>query len=690
MIMFFDVMLIDDDAVLNQPYVCRRQRLRDLVHAIPGRADLAMVQEINFSSSKAPEQLLQALAVAFTQRWEGYVMKPCDDPYVNFHDFELNTYCSCWFKLKRDYIKGLGDTAELAIVGAGYDAKEAKRLGVAGLKWTYFHIGCLRNKDDVVRRGAKPNFIVLDAFNQSITKSDFTKLCQLGQFVAEKTASPVAKDTFDFSICSGLPCKMDTIFKKPFVFEVMGSGFDKPPNQDHFLLRFPRVVKILWDRKFIHAVSFDELQNLAAEARATPEGDLSADVFDWLERIKNSEPAKGSVLSWKDLQDNDSGSESVLTASPHNSPKRVKASQTALFVRTDTEELLPTERRLQSGEATSSPSSSHSATPDASEGTLPTPPGSSPKATRNVADKEPPRLPRSSQLPSVAKRSADVEDFENNPRASKKRCLERPSGSIVNRLDGSSNPAKDPHYKERTNALTEITNSARQHRADTRPETRTTNIKGALPRLDLVRKMTLGTEVKPYMKKREKPRPLSSSVRQTTASEDSTSPPSSSPFSARGLNSTMPLCPPVQTTVTLCRSLAVPNFSHCITVLSPCISKIPYLTEDLLPPFDGTVVAPGDTSSLIAPGNQYRQIVLLVESKRSKQTAQYLRSLYPVIQQCRRDMEIWDWRVLELKPHNVESGKNKKKCFIGRMRMTGVTEATVEWASGPASVIDNG
>ena len=690
MVIFFDVMLIDDDPVLNQPYVRRRQQLRDLVCTIPGRADLTMVKEINFSSSKAPKQLLEALATAFTQRWEGYVMKPCDDPYINFHDFELNTYRSCWFKLKRDYIKGVGDTADLAIVGAGYDAKEAKRLGITDLKWTYFHIGCLRNKDDVLHTGAKPHFIVLDAFNQSIAKADFKKLCQLGQFVAEKTDSSAAQDTFDFSIRSGLPCKMDTMFMKPFVFEVMGSGFDKPPNQDHFLLRFPRVVKVLWERNFKDAVSFDELQILAAEARATPEGDLSKEVSDWLERIRKSEPAKGSVVSFEKSQDNDSGSELALTASPHSSPQRGQVSGPPPFVRTDTAEMLPTERRLKSGQAASRLFASHSSTTNTSGTISPAPLGSSPTATRNAANKELSRPLQSSQRATASKRSVDLMDDENYPRASKKQCLGRSSESAINTMGGSSHPAKNPHYEECPSALSEITNSARQRRPHTRPETTTANAKGSPARLHLVRKMILGTEVKPWMKKREKPSPLSSSVRQTTASEDSSSPQSSSPFSARGFDSTMPSSPPPQDTVMPHRSPAIPNFSRCVTVLSPCISRIPYLTEDLLSPFNGTILGPDDISSLTALEGHDKQLVLLVESKRSSPTARFLQSLYPIIQQCRRTIEIWDWRALELKSQDGKGDKGGKKCFIGRMRMTGVTEATVEWASGPASVIDKG
>lgn len=694
MIIFFDVMLVDDDTVMNQPYVRRRQRLQDLVQTIPGRADLATVQKINFSGSKAALQLLQALAVAFTQRWEGYVLKPCDDPYVNFDEYQHNRYRSCWFKLKRDYIKGLGDTADLAIVGAGYDAEAAKRLGLTGVKWTYFHVGCLQNKGDVLRTGAKPKFLVIDALNQSITKSDLKRLCQLGQFVAEPSASHAAQDSFDFSICSGLLCQMDTVFRKPFVFEVMGSGFDKPPNRDHFTLRFPRVVKILWDKTFMDAVCFDELQVLATEARAVPEGDISSEVSDWLERIRTSESGKGSVLSWGHSQDNDSGCELVLT-SPTQSPRsNTRPSKTDLFIRTDTEELVPIEMRLKSGQLKSRPSLPHSSMTDATGTTLLTPADTSPKNTCSVAEKQASRRPRSSQLPTASKRKADLENIEKNPRTSKRRCFLRPSDSVTDKLDSSPSEPKNLNCEGYTSALSEITNSARQYRPTTRHQTTTMNSKGQPRRLALVRKMTLGTEVKPYMNKKEKPPPLSSSVRETTVSEDSSSPRSPSSFSACAFNSTMPSSPPPQAAVPPSRTQAIPDFSNCITVLSPCISQTPYLTEDLLTPFDGIVLSSADISSLTASQSHDKQIILLVESRRSNPTGRFLRSLYPTLRQCRQTIEIWDWRVLEPKVHGAREGgdngkgKGRTKCFIGRMQMTGVTEARIEWASGPASVFD--
>lgn len=59
---------------------------------------------------------------------------------------------------------------------------------------------------------------------------------------------------------------MDYIFPNPFVFEIMGGGFEKPTNCSFYIPRHPRVCKIHWDRSYLEAMSFAELQVVAAEA----------------------------------------------------------------------------------------------------------------------------------------------------------------------------------------------------------------------------------------------------------------------------------------------------------------------------------------------------------------------------------------------------------------------------------------
>jgi hypothetical protein len=52
------------------------------------------------------------------QQWEALVLKVCDDPY-----FSLNN-AKAFKKLKKDYILGLGDIANFAIIGRHHDVKD--------------------------------------------------------------------------------------------------------------------------------------------------------------------------------------------------------------------------------------------------------------------------------------------------------------------------------------------------------------------------------------------------------------------------------------------------------------------------------------------------------------------------------------------------------------------------------------
>lgn len=80
---------------------------------------------------------------------------------------------------------------------------------------------------------------------------------------------------------------MDCIFKKPFVFEIMGGGFEKPGNCSFYILRHPRVCKIHWDRSYLETMSFTELQAAAAEALNVEGGDCGdmQTESQWIEKL---------------------------------------------------------------------------------------------------------------------------------------------------------------------------------------------------------------------------------------------------------------------------------------------------------------------------------------------------------------------------------------------------------------------
>jgi DNA ligase 4 len=68
MIMFFDILLLDDIVCIREPYDKRRQLFQSLVHCIPGQADIGIREIIDFSSYNILKLLSEIFARAIARR----------------------------------------------------------------------------------------------------------------------------------------------------------------------------------------------------------------------------------------------------------------------------------------------------------------------------------------------------------------------------------------------------------------------------------------------------------------------------------------------------------------------------------------------------------------------------------------------------------------------------------------------
>ena len=353
MIMFYDVMLIDDDLILHRAYKYRRRVLEKLVRKLEGRTECTWRTRVNFDKPDGTERLQKSFALALARRWEGFVLKPHDEPYFDLSRPTRGRFPSRWIKLKKDCIRGLGDTADFAVVGAGYDVTKLTKHNIPNLRWTNFYIGCLRNKRGVLEYGEKPHFLVFDEISDCIKKEDLKTLHEQGYLRAMEPEDQEAKDLFDIEYASGLP-RMKNVFRKPFVFDVAGSGFDKSSDRDIFTLRFPRVMRVHWDRSWKDTVTLDELQEMAVEARRTPsDGALMDEVHAWVGKLNavDTKPAR-QLESW-DHSDNEdeivglTADEMTRKTKPKASNRR-NSTPNRPMIRMDTPEMQESERRLDS------------------------------------------------------------------------------------------------------------------------------------------------------------------------------------------------------------------------------------------------------------------------------------------------------------------------------------------------------
>ncbi|RMY59342.1 hypothetical protein D0865_02128 [Hortaea werneckii] len=283
-IVFFDLLLLDDEVVLNRPIEERRQWLREVYDKIPGRAFSTEWKIVDFSEGRrAKMMLMQQFAASIAQRCEGLVLKPCHLPYFSLSPDRSGRTCA-YIKMKKDYMVGLGDDADFAVIGASHNAQRAASAGVAGIKWTDFHLGCLLNRQEAVRFDAKPMYRLVHTITSEacIPRPILKALNTLGAYSA---TSYRTFGGFDIQLTGHV--HIGVAFTQPLVVEVLGSGFEKPANCSFYMLRHARVKKLHQDRAWKDCISFEELQEKALNARHRPSQSESQETSNWLSRLES-------------------------------------------------------------------------------------------------------------------------------------------------------------------------------------------------------------------------------------------------------------------------------------------------------------------------------------------------------------------------------------------------------------------
>lgn len=285
-IAFFDVLLLDEEIVMTKPVEERRQWLREIYTKVDGRAMSAQWKVVDFTDKeKSRKVLVQQFAASNAGRCEGLVLKPCGLPYFPLHS-NIDGFKHGFIKLKSDYISETGDEADFAVIGASYNAQQGLKSGMKNLKWTNFHLGALLNKEDVCRYGSRPQYRLVGTIQQDLCIPK--PILQTANLIASIIAEPYdpQHQPSKFDLSNPMGTKVDTVFTSPFVFEVLGAGFQKPSNSNHYMLRHARVKKLHQDRGWRDCISFRELQDQATAALAAALDSESQETRRWIERLE--------------------------------------------------------------------------------------------------------------------------------------------------------------------------------------------------------------------------------------------------------------------------------------------------------------------------------------------------------------------------------------------------------------------
>lgn len=283
MIVYYDVLLIDSESLLNQRQSQRFKRLEQLVRTEKGKAELVQRQMISLSRSNGVAQLREAFARCIVARDEGLVLKP-DEPYFDFSHEPKKP--ACVVKLKKAYFKGWGDVGDLAVIGASFDAAAARAHKIPNLRWTHFFLGCLQNREHILALGEQPQFMV-------------TNVVELPGSLLQTVATHCFPDPVKFELSSAFKLdfsaignvqKPADIFEQPLVFDMMCFSFDKESNSRVWSMRFPAVSKIQYDRKYLDAMTFAEFQRAVRLATEAPDPEDSQEMQHWIKALEQTGP----------------------------------------------------------------------------------------------------------------------------------------------------------------------------------------------------------------------------------------------------------------------------------------------------------------------------------------------------------------------------------------------------------------
>ena len=278
MLVFFDILVLDDESTLRHCLQDRRKILRNLVHVIPGRSMRSEWTLLDFKTGDGITDLKQIFARNLAEHQEGLVLKPLHAPYFPLLSEQGHRQASFFIKLKKDYLGDMGgerDLGDFAVVGASFDAQVAAKSDLRPLHWTHFHLGCCTNKDAVQRTGAKPKFKIVASLSldKCIPKSDAKYMNVQGYIRLSTLRDNGSTLEFEIQHPKGYDRRMTAAFKKPFVAEILGGGFEKLQNESFEMLRHPRVKKIHHDRTWEDAVSLEDLERMAEEKWEVPDAD---------------------------------------------------------------------------------------------------------------------------------------------------------------------------------------------------------------------------------------------------------------------------------------------------------------------------------------------------------------------------------------------------------------------------------
>eukprot|EP01117_Protostelium_nocturnum_P010644 TRINITY_DN3832_c0_g3_i2.p1 TRINITY_DN3832_c0_g3~~TRINITY_DN3832_c0_g3_i2.p1 ORF type:complete len:848 (+),score=249.92 TRINITY_DN3832_c0_g3_i2:325-2544(+) len=245
-IIVFDILYFNGETLLDVPIDKRREKMEESIKVIPGRIEISQLHD--FTNR---EEIAGLMSKAIRDGLEGLVVKDKKGKY------EPNA--RHWVKLKKDYLEGLADSADLLVLGANYGT------GKMGGLMSVFLMGVYDKETKTYKTVTK----VANGFSE-----DEIKALQKSLKMKKISGKEEVPDWLDVSnsLVPEFVCKDP---KQTPVWEITATEFS---NSNHHTangisIRFPRVLKVRDDKDWASATTLAELIELHKTSKETSDFD---------------------------------------------------------------------------------------------------------------------------------------------------------------------------------------------------------------------------------------------------------------------------------------------------------------------------------------------------------------------------------------------------------------------------------
>jgi DNA ligase-3 len=281
-IFLFDILYYEGKSLFEVPLYKRRKLMQKCVKEIPHRILLGEAFVCNGSRENRETLLANKMRSVIEEGEEGLVLKDMCSIY------EPNA--RHWLKIKKDYLKGMADSADLLVLGAYFGT------GSKGGLLSVYLMGCYDKKSKtyktVCRCGNGHNDETIERLDKELRK-------KMKQINADPDKIP------DWFECDR-PLTPDFVIKDPkdtVVWEISGAEFTETDRHPSGIsIRFPRVTKIRDDKDVDDHTNLEELKALFKASKKK-----AAVAFDANIAVKPGVSPKKSKKSKKDDDDDNDG-----------------------------------------------------------------------------------------------------------------------------------------------------------------------------------------------------------------------------------------------------------------------------------------------------------------------------------------------------------------------------------------------